>query len=168
MPLITRAIFLCNALIVSDCSSIDRIQCLVGIIVPSCFRHLQNADSIDLRENTVQLLNVMLHTDAGWQLLHDTYNAEFLAGIHDREVLLRQPLPSSVDSAERSLLEEERSHELAYLLKLRQLFSLRLPIVRYPVTQSVDREETVPSTESNDDLQKSSCCNSNNSILMLT
>jgi hypothetical protein len=143
--LMVRAVFLANALIISDNSHTGRIVKLLPLLlVPTLFQGL-HSDSIDLRENVQFLLKTVLMTVPGRGLLQPggEHNARFLDAIQTREAFVLSHTATTADAetvpgetgADDVYSKEDSAHELSQLRSLRVLAISPSPVVRYPLSE---------------------------------
>lgn len=186
-PMISRILFLCHALITSDTCTDIRLNKLLNLLLPSSLVYITNNDNIDLRENTIQLCNTILHTNVGYELLHNTYHSQLLELIATREKYLIDHIIDnntnitttdtttttnsiSIINKDKDIgyyTKEEVSHEINLLKKLRQLSNLPTNILKYP-KNNINNATNITTSHNNFEYQQETIFNNNTSNTLLS
>jgi hypothetical protein len=109
--LATRAVFLSNALITSDDSSVELIAAIAPSFLPSCFSFVWGADT-DLRESTLRLLVSFAKTTTGRTLIISNNEALEKAFEQRKTAITADP-----DSAQQALHEDSLISEFRQALE---------------------------------------------------
>lgn len=159
LSLTSRAVFLLNALLISDFSSSARFQKLLPLILPGCYNGLRS-DYLDLRENSQHIVTTLLMSLAGREAVLGSN--ELVDVVRDREQILAALVnENNTSETVDEFLSESYAHELARLRKLRQLVALDRPIIRYPSSEvnstygHVTDLDSVDVTHTDDDVKLS-------------
>ncbi len=115
---ISRTLFLANALITSDYSSESRINQVVDTFMPRLFHYLLTED-VNVRENLYNLLLSFLQTQSGWSLISSNYAHQLSSYFENRKKELSEDQDADIEISTIDNLERKLSHlELAYPSKI--------------------------------------------------
>jgi hypothetical protein len=143
-PVVSRALFLANALIVSDYCTSSRAAKLSLLFVPFCLDFLISfagssnsssssfaSTSRDARDNVFLLLSTLLHTSPGYVMIHN--HSSYAQQLCDFMALEEKQL-SKKDSVEVEE-DEEKEHLQQQVNELKRVFSSPLEVF-YPSKQA--------------------------------